>query len=596
MFRKNKAPIQITLLLTLAIGGLVGLSVGAVLYSTAKANYQNTMSAFANAAKLHLNTIELGVRNHLLPAEEILHHMQHLAGEGELDDKTNPELILLLKGVLAAPHQISGIELWDKKQKGLHVSHHDNSGFHVEEKHETDMRELDIMSSLAKQSTHIHWDAPYYHEGETSLLAYSRLDNLLEHIGTASTGVTISELSELIGRLGSNQEMTAFIVDDNLNILAHPDLLDPTVLEKISPNETLLPISGLKTILLKNLLELGKPARPPLENGFVIKHLDSTDGGHFMFSKALKGYSPKPWTIGVYTPASSIDKPIKRMQQSIFIGIGLFVLSLLASIFLARKIALPIRDTSQASAKIERLEIDQVQPLPPSMIKELNDQANSFNRMLKALHWFNSYVPSRLVKQLISDDGQQLVQTRAEILTVMFTDIKGFTELSETMSPKATAEMLNQHFEMVNQCIEATEGTLDKYIGDSVMAFWGAPEPQQDHSTRACKAALAIKQACAKTNGPHIKIGLHSGPLVVGNVGAKARMNYTVIGDSVNVCARIESLCGELEEADSPASILISDATKTMIGNRFVTSAAGEFQVKGRTEKVVIWRLLSENN
>ena len=596
MFRKNKAPVQITLLLTLAIGGLVGLSVGAVLYSTAKANYQNTMSAFANAATLHLNTIELGVRNHLFPAEEILHHMQHLASEGELDNRTNPELILLLKGVLAAPHQISGIELWDTKQQGLHVSHHDDSGFHVEEEHETDAREIDIMSSLAKQFTHIHWDAPYYHEGETVILAYSRLDNRSQHIGSASTGVSITELSELIGQLGNDQNMTAFISDGKQNILAHPDLLDPTVLENISPNETLLPISGLKTTLLKNLLDSGREARPPRDDGFVIRRLKGKDGGHFLFSKTLKGFSPTPWTVGVYTPASSIDQPIKRMQKSIFIGLGLFLLSILASIFLARKIAMPIKNISQASAKIERMEINQVQELPPSLIKELNDQANSFNRMLQALHWFNSYVPSRLVKQLISGDGQRLVQTRAEILTVMFTDIKGFTGLSESMSPKATAEMLNEHFEMINQCIEMTEGTLDKYIGDSVMAFWGAPEQQQDHAVRACRAALAIKKACAETNGPHIKIGLHSGPLVVGNVGAKARMNYTVIGDSVNVCARIEALCSELEDINSSATILISGATEAMIGNQFVTSAEGEFQVKGRLEKVSVWRLLAENN
>ena len=593
MIRKNKDPVQISLLLTIAIGCLVGLSVGAVLYSTAQSNYHNTMSSFAHSTRLLLNGIEQGVRSHISPAEEVLHHMQHLAAGGELDNKTERERILLLKGILAAPHQISGVEVWDTKEHGLHVAHHGKSGFHIDIEHERDDRELAIMKSLAKKPTQIYWDAPYYHEGETSLLAYSRLDNKKHHIGTAATGVSISELSSLINTLGEAQQMTAFITYDDQHVLAHPDLLDPKILNKISAGKSLLHITALKTPLLKTLFEEGYPANPPKKDGFVIRRIKNENGGYFMFTKSLKGFSQKPWTIGIYTSAKSIDRPIKRMQQSIMVGIGLFILSILASVFLARRIAAPIKSTALAAAKIERLEIDHIQPLPPSMIKELNDQANAFNRMLGALHWFNTYVPSRLVKQLISGDGQRLVQSRAEVLTVMFTDIKGFTSLSENMTPHATAEMLNEHFETLNQCIESTGGTLDKYIGDSVMAFWGAPERQEDHAIRACKAALAIEKMLGETNGLRIKIGLHTGPLVVGNIGAKARMNYTVIGDSVNVCARIESLCGQLDDGEQSATLLISDATKRMIGDSFTTAATGEFQVKGRIEPITIWRLLA---
>ena len=428
------------------------------------------------------------------------------------------------------------------------------------------------------------------------MLAYGSLDNTDRYLGTVSTGVSISELSELISKLGREQSMTAFITYGDQQILAHPDLLDPAIFKKIGPDDTLLPISELKTPLLEKIFKHGHLARPPKEDGFVIRRLPGKgDDGYFMFTKTLKGFSPKPWTIGVYSPASAINKYIERMQHSIYIGIVLFLLSLVASIFLAKRIATPIREASNAAVRIGRMEIDQVKELPPSMIKELNNQADAFNRMLKALHWFNTYVPSRLVKQLIAGDGQYLVQSRAEILTVMFTDIRGFTGLSETMSPRATAEMLNAHFETLNQCIEETGGTLDKYIGDSVMAFWGAPEPQQDHAIRACRTALAIEKALVKSGGPAIKIGLHTGPLVVGNIGAKARMNYTVIGDSVNVCARIEALCGELGDTDRTA-ILISDATKNLIGDEFLTEAAGEFQVKGRVEPVTIWRLLSSVN
>ena len=345
MFRKNKEPVQITLLLALAISGLVGLSVGTVLYSTAKASFHNTMSSFAGSARLQLDLIEQGVRNHLSPAEDILHHMQHLAEVGELDNKTKRELLLLLKGALAAPHQISGIELWDDQPQGLHVSHHGLSDFHIEEEHETDARELDIIEKLAQQPAQIYWDAPYYHEGETELLAYGRLDNTDRDLGTVSTGVSISELSERISKLGREQSMTAFITYGDQQILAHPDLLDPAIFKKIGPDDTLLPISELKTPLLEKIFKHGHLARPPKEDGFVIRRLPGKgDDGYFMFTKTLKGFSPKPWTIGVYSPASAINKYIERMQHSIYIGIVLFLLSLVASIFLAKRIATPIRE------------------------------------------------------------------------------------------------------------------------------------------------------------------------------------------------------------------------------------------------------------
>jgi adenylate cyclase len=181
----------------------------------------------------------------------------------------------------------------------------------------------------------------------------------------------------------------------------------------------------------------------------------------------------------------------------------------------------------------------------------------------------------------------------------MFTDIIGFTAMSEHMSPGDVADMLNNHFERVGQCIEAEGGTLDKYIGDAVMAFWGAPEHQPDHARRACRAALAIARAvddmALKDEGHppiRLKISVHTGPLLVGNIGARARMNYTVIGDTVNTSSRIEALCSEFVTGDS-SIILVSEDTAEQArddpGLNF--EEVGSFNVKGRSEPVKICRL-----
>jgi len=181
-------------------------------------------------------------------------------------------------------------------------------------------------------------------------------------------------------------------------------------------------------------------------------------------------------------------------------------------------------------------------------------------------------------------------------LTVMFTDIIGFTAQSENMPAAEVAEFLNHHFDMVNSAIEAQGGTLDKYIGDSAMAFWGAPEPYPDHAARACRTALAILAAAEEHQSQglqppvRVKIALHTGPLIVGNIGAKARMNYTVIGDTVNVASRIEKLCSD-EDDGSPALIIVSGETARAAGDGFNFERLGEHMVKGRHEAVEIWRL-----
>ena len=192
------------------------------------------------------------------------------------------------------------------------------------------------------------------------------------------------------------------------------------------------------------------------------------------------------------------------------------------------------------------------------------------------------------------EDGFTLVEMAVTMAmaAIVFTDIVGFTAMSENKTPTEIAEMLNRHFEVLYQCIEAEGGTLDKYIGDAAMAFWGAPEEQPDHAARACRAALAARKAFAEVEpDQRIKIAIHTGPLIVGNIGAVSRMNYTVIGDTVNTCSRIEKLAGDLDRGE-PTIILISDATAAQLDEEFELESAGDFQVKGREKAVTVYRLI----
>ncbi|MGI9463566.1 MAG: adenylate/guanylate cyclase domain-containing protein, partial [Aestuariivirgaceae bacterium] len=368
-----------------------------------------------------------------------------------------------------------------------------------------------------------------------------------------------------------------------------------------------LPKAGLsEDNPLHRVAELGDPvvvkflAEPegysPPDKAFVVRDFDIADKTYVVLSREFSEFGKVPWTLGMYAPRSDWDTQLARLGRSIIGGVSLLVLAVLAAVFLARRIAAPVRNTAEAAAKVGALDLEHIEPLPPSRITELNNQAVAFNQMLDGLKWFQTYVPRQLVRRLVRQNAAGSVESREQELTVMFTDIIGFTAMSETKSPTEIADMLNRHFEVLYQCIEAEGGTLDKYIGDAAMAFWGAPQAQPDHAARACRAALAARKAFQETEpDQRIKIAIHTGPLIVGNIGAVDRMNYTVIGDTVNTCSRIEKLAGDLD-AGEPAIILISDATAAQLGDEFKLEAAGEFQVKGRESAVTVYRLGGQNS
>lgn len=179
--------------------------------------------------------------------------------------------------------------------------------------------------------------------------------------------------------------------------------------------------------------------------------------------------------------------------------------------------------------------------------------------------------------------------------TVLFADLAGFTALSEKLAPAEVADMLEGFFTPAVGAIFDEGGTLDKFIGDCVMAFFGAPVHQTDHAARAVRAALRILEAQEVWNDERarrgvptlgVRIAINSGPVVVGDVGSKTRVDYTVLGNTVNVCARLEAYVGEAGE------ITIGGETNRMLAGEIPTEALGEFQLKGLEQRVEAFRVL----
>ncbi|HWY76768.1 MAG TPA: adenylate/guanylate cyclase domain-containing protein, partial [Verrucomicrobiae bacterium] len=201
------------------------------------------------------------------------------------------------------------------------------------------------------------------------------------------------------------------------------------------------------------------------------------------------------------------------------------------------------------------------------------------------------YLPPKLVKKFSRNSALRKPGAEKHELTLVFTDIADFTSISEGMDPDALAAMMYQYFErVIGECIHYTDGTVVKYIGDAVFAFWNAPELQHDHALRACEAALHFRKVEVKTAGGRLlrtRIGIHSGEANVGNFGSAERFDYTAMGENVNLAARMEGLNKHLG-----TDCLISGATRDEIGDRLVTRMVGRFQLKGFEKPVEAYELV----
>lgn len=208
-------------------------------------------------------------------------------------------------------------------------------------------------------------------------------------------------------------------------------------------------------------------------------------------------------------------------------------------------------------------------------------------------HLFGTYVPPELVDEMVKDPDRYTMRATERELTVLFSDMRGFTHLSEAMTPVQTQQLLNDVFNRLTQEIRQWRGTIDKYMGDCVMAFWGAPVPTPDHARLAVEAALAMGRAIATLNEEHrqqglpaigMGVGLNTGTMCVGDMGSDLRRSYTVIGDAVNLGSRLEGV-----SKFYGVTVVASGTTRAQAGEGFIWQELDKVKVKGKNEAVQIY-------
>jgi adenylate cyclase len=227
-----------------------------------------------------------------------------------------------------------------------------------------------------------------------------------------------------------------------------------------------------------------------------------------------------------------------------------------------------------------------------SLFREIQMMIDALAKMKGGLRSFARYVPRDLVRAVLASGQDAELSGEVRQLTVYFSDLAGFTTIAESKAPDELVHFLGEYLDDMSTIIAAEHGTVDKYLGDGIMAFWGAPQPIGDHAARACAAALRcqtrLAEYAARGTPLHTRIGVATGDVLVGNIGSSERMNYTVMGDTANLASRLESLNKQFG-----TSLMISEPTFEAARASIVARPLDIVAVKGKSRGVRVYELLA---
>ena len=334
------------------------------------------------------------------------------------------------------------------------------------------------------------------------------------------------------------------------------------------------------------------------------KNLLGTNEYHSTFEIDGKGYVASiqklnrlPLSILTITPQSDFTANFDKVQNSMLvISIFIFLFSFGVILLLSRRISTPISQLCESARAIGNMELDNYPQPPKSKIFEIQQLSSAMDSMKLSISTFSKYAPKDLVKKLLKSGDTPTLGGRTKKITMLFSDIEKFSTVAEKLPAEYLILHLSEYFDELTKNIMAHNGIIDKYIGDSIMAIWGAPNPDENQVINACEAALDcqkiiedLKQKWAPLGKPPLptRIGLHTGMAIVGNIGSQDRMNFTAIGDSVNIASRLEGA-----NKAYGTKILASETVENEARGRILFRVIDRIAVKGRLSGITVFEPL----
>ena len=383
------------------------------------------------------------------------------------------------------------------------------------------------------------------------------------------------------------------IFDSTGSLIAYPDLAQLVKNAKAEhPSDPQLPnISGLKSGVVAEIWQSWR------SGDRYEGDIRDNQGRNYLFRLAKQPLGEQyDANILLLADPNDFVQSVRKLQ---LVGLILAIIAGAAFVpavwIFGSRMSRSLKKITAQAAKLQMLAPPDPSPVT-SYLKEINELGNTVNLAQRAIWSFARFVPKEIVRRVIDNSiSTELGGVRQQI-TVVFTDVRDFTTIAELADPDILMHQTSRYFSALTDIFLADGGTVDKFIGDAVMVFWNAPNPQPDHVERACRAALASKAAGEKLNAQFeaeglkpffTRFGIHAGEAVVGNLGSTERMNYTALGNTVNLASRIEGLNKQFGTA-----ILASEEVYSQVQHRFQFKAAGSVTAKGMTKETRVFELV----
>jgi len=409
-------------------------------------------------------------------------------------------------------------------------------------------------------------------------------------VGVASAHITFRGFSELLARHKASPNSITVIADEHGRLLAHP-----VSTKAVQALDGRLQVTDWANTGDPQVVEAVRRHAAGSPDRFKFALGPGATEYVALFSTFPTG-SGKTWQVLVVTPTADFVGELEHTNRLlIWLMVALVMIESALIYIMAARISNPIEMVAHSMRRIRSLSFGDQMPAR-SRIREIAELHHATRLLANALRSFAMFAPIAIVRDLIQSGRPIAPGVEQRFMTIFFADVESFTTIAEQLSSRELSEQTSHYFETVTSAVAEQGGTIDKFIGDCVMALWGAPTVTENHVFRACVAALQASRRMEHLNARwaaegrkqmRVRIGVHCDTVVVGNVGSRARLSYTVMGDGVNVASRIEGLNKQFG-----TSICISESVYDRVSDLIVARALERVPVKGRKTEILVYELL----
>ncbi len=407
-------------------------------------------------------------------------------------------------------------------------------------------------------------------------------------IGIISVDISLDHFSELLKRIKMTDNAESYLISEEGEIVATSLEMKTFEIDEKTDDLTLIKTTDTDNSVLKM-------AAKNLINANTQHTKISVDG--IEYTASLKKLEKLPFYLISIAPQSDFTSAFENVRINMFlISVFLFLVSFGVIFVLSRRISTPISALCNSAKAIGEMWLDEYPNPPKSNIVEIRELSSAMDSMKLSISTFAKYAPKDLVRKLVKKGEEPILGGMTKEITMFFSDIEKFSTVSEKLPAEYLILHLSEYFDEMTKEIMKHNGVIDKYIGDSVMAIWGAPNPDEKQVINACNAALGcqrileeLKEKWAPLGKPPLptRIGIHTGQAIVGNIGSQDRMNFTAIGDSVNIASRLEGA-----NKYYGTKILVSENVEAIAKGRILFRVIDKIAVKGRSSGIVVYEPL----